>query len=165
MIRPLLLSSLLAAALAVAGPVFPQDTTGIGAVTGDRARPGTANPRPASPSASTDTDRCADVGGRRRRSGSRASASGQQHIEVRAPGLPPYVSGHVDVRAGFDARVEVALPQIDAVTETVTVTAPAFTPPEEVKTSGFILSARDINAWPPARCRTSRASPSRCRAS
>ena len=52
----------------------------------------------------------------------------------------------MDVRAGFDARVEVALPQIDAVVEEVNVTAPAFTPPEEVKTSGFILSSRAINA-------------------
>ena len=69
---------------------------------------------------------------------------GLQHIEVRAPKLPPYRSGDVEVRAGFEALVEVALPQIDAVTETVTVTAPAFTPPEEVKNSGFVLPGRDI---------------------
>jgi hypothetical protein len=69
---------------------------------------------------------------------------GLQHIEVRAPDLPPYRSGDVEVRAGFETKVEVALPQIDAVAETVTVTAPAFTGPEEVKTSGFVLSGRDI---------------------
>ena len=90
-----------------------------------------------------DAGRCATSGedGSFRLSNVRA---GQQHIEVRAPGLPPFVSGHVDVRAGFDARVEVVLPALDAVVETVNVTAPAFTPPEEVKTSGFLLPARDI---------------------
>ena len=65
---------------------------------------------------------------------------------MRAPKLPPFVSGHVEVRAGFESRVEVSLPQFEAVTETVTVTAPSYTPPDEVKTSGFLLPARDIRS-------------------
>ena len=144
MIRSLPLCSLLAAALAVASPVFAQDTTGVGGVTG-LVLAGDGKPVPGVTVCIVDNYRCATSGadGTFRLAGVRA---GQQHIEVRAPGLPPYVSGHVDVRAGFDAKVEVALPQIDAVVEEVNVTAPAFTPPEEVKTSGFILSARAIGA-------------------
>lgn len=136
------LASVLAAALAVASPLHGQDTTGVGAVTGVVLA---ADGKPAAgvTVCVVDAGRCATSGGDGtfRLSGVRA---GQQHLEVRAPGLPAYVSGHVDVRAGFDAKVEVALPQIDAVVEEVNVTAPAFTPPEEVKTSGFVLSSRAI---------------------
>ena len=141
------LSRLVLCALLLGAPVTDrlsraQDTTGIGGVVGLVVG---ADGRPASgvTICIVDTNRCAtsDDKGAFRLSSIRV---GQQHLEVRAPGLPPFVSGHVDVRAGFDTSVEVALPQLDAVTEAVNVTAPAFTPPDEVKTSGFLLAARDI---------------------
>jgi hypothetical protein len=138
-------STLAAVLLSLLGrPAGAQDTTGIGAVAGVVF--GGDGKRAAGVTVCiVDTGRCAtsDASGSFRLTGIRA---GQQHLEVRAPGLPPFVSGHVDVRAGMDASVEVALPQIDAVAESVTVTAPAFAPPDEVKTSGFMLAARDISA-------------------
>jgi len=119
-----------------------QDTTGTGGVTGV-VFAGDGKPAPGITICIVGTSLCAasDGTGEFRLSGIRL---GQQHIEVRAPGLPPYESGHVEVRAGFDTKVEVVLPQIDAVTETVNVTAPVFTAPEEVRTSGYILASRDI---------------------
>ncbi|HSK08173.1 MAG TPA: TonB-dependent receptor, partial [Vicinamibacterales bacterium] len=132
----------LAGFLALAGVAAAQDTTGIGGVAGV-VFAGDGKPASGVTICIVDTERCATsaVDGAFRLANIRA---GRQHIEVRAPGLPPFVSGHVDVRAGFEARLEVLLPAIDAVVESVNVTAPAFSAPDEVKTSGFLLSARDI---------------------
>jgi hypothetical protein len=133
---------LLGCLIALGGVASAQDTTGTGAIVGVVfAADGT--PAAGVTICIVDTGSCATSGpdGVFRFGGVRA---GQQHIEIRAPGLPPFVSGYVDVRAGFDARLEVALPAIDSVTETVDVRAPAFAPPEEVKTSAFLLSARAI---------------------
>ncbi len=140
--RFLLLATLAAAAPAATATAFCQDTTGTGAVSG-LVLSADGEPAPGVTICIADTGRCAtsDDGGAFRLAGIRL---GQQHIEVRAPGLPPYVSGHVEVRAGFDVRVEVALPRLDGLQEAVTVTAPALTPPEEVKTSGYLLASRDI---------------------
>ncbi|RPJ82389.1 MAG: carboxypeptidase regulatory-like domain-containing protein, partial [Acidobacteria bacterium] len=137
------LCALLAGAVTLGGAARAQDTTGVGSVAG-RVFAGDGKPAAGVTICFVETDRCATsaADGTFRLANIRA---GQQHIEVRAQGLPPYVSGHVDVRAGFDATVEVFLPQIDAVVESVNVTAPAFAPPEEVKTSGFLLSTRSID--------------------
>ena len=53
-------------------------------------------------------------------------------------------SRNVDVRAGRDGTIDIALPGPTAVTETVTVTASGFTVPPEVTTSGFVASPRDV---------------------
>jgi hypothetical protein len=120
-----------------------QDTTGIGSISGI-VYAGDGNPAAAVTICIEGTGRCATTAAE----GTFKIANvrvGQQHIEVRAQNLPPFVSGHVDVKAGLEASVEVSLPQIDKVTETVTVTAPAFTAPEEVKNSGFLLQGRAID--------------------
>jgi hypothetical protein len=123
-------------------PAIAQDTTGTGGVAGVVVS-GDGKPAPGVTICIVGTGRCAtsDEKGEFRLPSIRL---GQQHIEVRAPGLPPYASGHVEVRAGFETMFEVVLPKIDALTETVSVTAPAFVAPEEVKTSGFLLASRDI---------------------
>lgn len=137
-----LLVALLAASPAFIPGAVAQDTTGIGSVSGV-VLAADGKPVPGVTICIVDTGRCAtsDDKGAFTLSNVRV---GQQHLQIRAPGLPPYVGGHVEVRAAFDTRIEVALPQIDAVVEQVSVTAPAFTPPEEVKTSGFLLASRDI---------------------
>jgi outer membrane receptor protein involved in Fe transport len=70
--------------------------------------------------------------------------TGDYQLEViPAEGLP-IVSDPVPVRAGLDGRVEITLaPQTD-LQQTVTVTAPAFRVPEEVKTSGFLVEPTEI---------------------
>jgi hypothetical protein len=128
--------------LAQTAPSHGQDTTGTGSIAGV-VFGGDGKPAPGITICIEGTARCATADA----DGAFSIANvrvGLQHIEVRAPSLPPYRSGDVEVRAGFQATVEVTLPQFDAVTETVTVTAPAFAPPEEVKNSGFVLRGRDI---------------------
>ena len=50
----------------------------------------------------------------------------------------------MDVRAGLDSTVEISLPRVEGLEQTVTVTAPAFRAPEEVKNSGFLVGPREI---------------------
>ena len=59
----------------------------------------------------------------------------------RCEGLP-FTSDPVDVRAGLDGTVEITLPTVENFQQTVTVTAPAFRAPEEVKNSGFLVEPR-----------------------
>ena len=56
----------------------------------------------------------------------------------------PFTSDPVDVRAGLDGTVEITLPTVENFQQTVTVTAPAFQAPEEVKNSGFLVEPREI---------------------
>ena len=56
----------------------------------------------------------------------------------------PFTSDPVDVRAGLDSTVEISLPTVEGLEQTVTVTAPAFQAPEEVKNSGFLVEPREI---------------------
>ena len=53
-------------------------------------------------------------------------------------------SGTITVRAGLDATVEVSLPRLTDVRQEITVTAPAFVAPEEVKTSAFLIQPTEI---------------------
>lgn len=50
----------------------------------------------------------------------------------------------VRVRAGLDSVIEITLPDAQVITEGVTVTAPLFVTADEVKTSGFLVSAADV---------------------
>lgn len=119
-----------------------QDTAGIGAVYGTvttAAGDAAADVRVCV----LDTGRCAtsDAAGAFRIAEVR---SGVYPLEITAPGLPPFVSGAVDVHAGLDAQVQVTLPSLDRVSETVSVSAPIFTPPAEIKTSGFVIEQREV---------------------
>ena len=70
--------------------------------------------------------------------------AGTYRLEIIAPGQAGFVSQDLEVRAGLDALVEIALPDFGSIQQSVTVTAPAFSFPEEVRNSGFLVSARDI---------------------
>lgn len=64
-------------------------------------------------------------------------------LEVSAAGRP-VLPLSIPVRAGLDSVIEIALPDAQTIEETVTVTAPLFVAAEEVKTSGFLVSAADV---------------------
>ena len=71
---------------------------------------------------------------------------GAHQIEVVAPGRASLLSERVEIRAGLEARLEITLPEAARIEETVTVSAPAFIVPEEIKNSAFLAPARDILA-------------------
>ncbi|MSO57236.1 MAG: DUF2867 domain-containing protein [Acidobacteria bacterium] len=69
---------------------------------------------------------------------------GTYPLEVAAPGRPLVVTENVQVRAGLEGIVDIVLPKLDRLQQTVTVTAPLFVQPEEVTTSSFLVAPRDI---------------------
>lgn len=71
---------------------------------------------------------------------------GSYQIEVTPAGRARIPSGAIDVRAGLDTTVEITLPALDALKQSVVVTAPAFLPAAEVKTSGFLLQRAEVQA-------------------
>ena len=127
----------------VSTPALAQDTTGVGAINGvvvnaaGEAVPGVRV-------CALDTTSCAtsDAQGSFRIGELRARArTGWKWIP---PEGLPITSALVDVRAGLDSTVEISLPRVEGLEQTVTVTAPAFRAPEEVKNSGFLVGPREI---------------------
>jgi hypothetical protein len=126
----------------VAVSAAAQDTTGVGALSGVVA---TADGQPAESVrvCALDTAACAtsDAEGAFRMNELRAGAYSLEILPLE--GLP-FISDPVDVRAGVEATVEITLPEPQDFQQTVTVTAPAFQAPDEVKSSGFLVAPRDI---------------------
>lgn len=125
-------------------PAVAQDTAGVGAIAGTV---GTSDDQPL-PGASVclvGDSRCAlaDDDGRFRLGDVRA---GGQELFVLVDGRPPVAGIRVDVRAGLDAVVDIVVPAANALEESITVTASAFELPEEISTSGFLISPSTIDA-------------------
>jgi outer membrane receptor protein involved in Fe transport len=70
---------------------------------------------------------------------------GSYELEITAPQQPPLKGNKVDVRAGLDGQVEISLPKVEAVSQSVTVTESAFVAPEEIKSSGFLIQRQEIS--------------------
>lgn len=137
---PLLLLLLL---LFAGQPAAGQDTAGVGAIRG------TVADSASSPAADVAvcviaTGQC-DVTGRDGRFAITGLRAGSYRLEIIAPGRAGFPSQQVQVRAGLDARVEITLPDAATFEQSVTVTAPAFAFPEEIKNSGFLVSSSEIN--------------------
>ena len=122
---------------------FAQDTTGVGVVSGTVVKTGGA-PAP-------DVAVCVPALSSMRGDGCQPDVSASATCapvstisRSSLPSLPPLTT-RVDVRAGRDAVVEVTLPATAATQETVTVTAPRFVAPEELKTSAFLVAPADIS--------------------
>jgi hypothetical protein len=65
-------------------------------------------------------------------------------IQVRTPGQPPFEAAEIEIRAGLESRVEIALPDLGAAQQSVTVSASVFVAPEEVKNSGYLITPQEI---------------------
>lgn len=128
--------------LSVSAPAVAQDTTGVGAISGvvvDAAGQRVAGVRVCA----LDTPVCAttDAEGAFRIGDLRA---GSYRLEILPPAGLPFTSDPVNVRAGLDGTVDVTLPKVEGLEQTITVTAPAFQVAEEVKNSGFLVEPRQI---------------------
>jgi len=119
-----------------------QDTTGVGAISGVVVS-GTGQPVEGVRVCALDTASCAtsDARGTFRIGELRGGA---YRLEVLPPTGLPFTSDPVEVRAGLDGTVDITLPTTENFQETVTVTAPAYQAPEEVKNSGFLVEPREI---------------------
>lgn len=126
-----------------AGPsLIAQDTTGVGSIAGNVLG---SDGKPAADVkvCINELIRCATTNaeGEYRITDLR---TGNYQLELTVPGRPGIRSEAVEVRAGLEGRVEFSLPAIDAVSQSVTVTESVFLAPEEIKSSGYVLQAREI---------------------
>jgi hypothetical protein len=129
-------------ALALVSTLVGQDTTGVGLISGT-VQDAAGAPVPNTRVCIAKTDRCAtsDGSGSFRISDLRA---GTYRLEV-GPQAKPFLSTEsVEVRAGLEGRVNINLPKIDSLQQSLTVNESAFLAPEEVKTSGFIIQRDEI---------------------
>ena len=119
-----------------------QDTTGVGAI-GGVVLSAAGAPAAGVRVCALDTSACAtsDAAGAFRIDGLRAGA---YRLEILPLEGLPFTSAPVDVRAGLDGAVEITLPRVENIQQTITVTAPAFQAPPEVKNSGFLVAPREI---------------------
>jgi hypothetical protein len=138
---------IVAAALATAGffaaaSVAAQDTTGVGAISGVVVS-AAGVPVAGARVCALDTAACAtsDASGGFRIGDLRSGAYRLEILPLR--GLP-FTSDPVNVRAGLDGTVEIALPEVESVQQTITVSAPVFQSAVEVKNSGFLVTPREI---------------------
>ena len=138
----------LAASILLASSAAAQDTTGVGAISGFVVNMA-GQPAEGVRVCALDTPSCAtsDAQGAFRIGEVRA---GSYRLEILPLEGLPFTSDPVDVRAGLDGAVEITLPRVEALQLTVTVTAPAFQAPEQVKNSGFLLEPRQILKSPAA---------------
>ncbi len=120
-----------------------QDTTGVGGLSGTVVEEGTATPAKARICIVT-LDRCADsdAQGAFRLPDLR---SGVYEIEVTVAGRPAIRRTGIEVRAGLDGRVEVTLPRLESQRQEVTVTESVFIAPEEIKSSGYLITRQEIS--------------------
>lgn len=127
---------------ALSGSGRGQDTTGVGSITGRVLGDGgvaTAGVRVCL----SGTTRCATTSatGDFRINDVR---TGLYRLEISAAGQPALLSEEIEVRAGLESQVEVALPKLDAIQQSVTISAPSFITPEEVKSSGYLVQPNEI---------------------
>ena len=141
--RPLAVAAFIVALLTVVvSPAAAQDTTGAGAIGGTvlnaegRAVAGVRlcvlGTSVCVMSGANGTFRIGDL------------RAGAYRLEIVPLAGLPFTSDPVDVRAGLESTVEITLPRVGNVEQMVTVTAPAFDTPAEVKNSGFLVRPREI---------------------
>ena len=127
---------------AIASLVWSQDMAGVGSVTG------TVTNAMGAPAWNVrvcvlTTTRCTmtDGKGSFRLTEIRA---GDYQLEVSASPLPPIKSALVSVRAGLEDQIQVTLPKLEEVRQSVTVSESVFVVPEEIKTSSFLVERHEI---------------------
>lgn len=133
---------LLSLALLACTVVLAQDTAGVGSISGVVKDAASGFLKSGRVCVQT-TARCGDVSdnGAFRITEVRA---GEYRLEIAPRGEQPFVSPSVLVRAGLDATVEVSLPKLDQVQESVTVSDSVFIPTEEIKNSSYLIQRYEI---------------------
>ena len=123
-------------------PLFAQDTTGVGSLSGTVLGVD-GKPAIGVKVCIQNTDRCAttDITGSYRLVELR---SGDYPLEITAPGQPSIKSSTVQVRAGLEGKVDVSLPRLESVTTTLDVVESSFIAPEEVKNSGYLVQGNEV---------------------
>lgn len=136
------ISKIVLPCLLLCSSVFAQDTTGVGLISG-RVQQGNGQPAPNTRICIAQSDRCvsSDEAGAFRIPDLRA---GTYRLEIGPKDKPILSTENIEVRAGLEGIVNIALPKIDALQQSLTVTESAFLAPEEVKTSGFIVTREEI---------------------
>ena len=131
-----------AAVIFVGAKAAAQDTTGVGTIRGVVVN-AAGQPAEGVRVCALDTGSCAtsDAEGGFRIGELRA---GVYRLEVLPLAGLPFTSDPVDVRAGLGGTVDITLPDAADFQQTITVTAPAFQAPDEVKNSGFLVAPREI---------------------
>lgn len=119
-----------------------QDTAGVGSIAGS-VKDSTGKTLAGARICLENTVRCADSGDRGAFRMTEVRA-GSYRLEVTKAGQQPFVSPSVEVRAGLEATIEISLPKIDAVSQTVTVSDSVFIPAEEIKNSGYLIQRYEI---------------------
>jgi hypothetical protein len=140
--RGLLWTAATVGVLLAPAAVAAQDTTGAGAIVGV-VRSSASQAVPGARVCALDTPACVttDGEGRFRIPDVRP---GSYRLEILPPEGLPITTEPVEVRAGLDGSVDVQLPDDGALAQTVTVTAPAFAPPAEVRNSAFLVNPRSV---------------------
>jgi hypothetical protein len=128
--------------LLIGGGAAGQDTTGVGSITGtvvgtDGRPAGGVKVCLVEPVRCATTNEAGDFRINDLRTGSYL-------LEVIVTGQASLRSEEIEVRAGLESRVEVVLPRVDAIQQSVTVSIPSFITPEEVKSSGYLVQPNEI---------------------
>jgi outer membrane receptor protein involved in Fe transport len=128
--------------LATVPAAWAQDTTGVGGI-GGTVKQADGSAVAGARVCALGSAACTTSGtdGSFRLSGLRA---GSYQLEILAAEGAPFVSDPIDVRAGVEATIAVTVPEGGRLEERLTVTAPAFRVPDEVKTSGYLVEPREI---------------------
>ncbi len=119
----------------LAGAVLAQDTSGTGSIAGVvRGVP----PNEIVKACLAGRERCAftDDKGIFRFDGVRA---GEYRVELTIPGRESAMAADVVVRAGLEASVEIVVPTLEALQQSITVSESVYVAPEEVKNSGYLV--------------------------
>jgi len=121
--------------------LFSQDTAGVGALSGIVQNPD-KTPVPAVSLCIAATTNCtqSDAQGRFRFTGLRPAI---YSINVKSANIE-LKTDPIQVRAGIEERFEITLPNIQSNTQTLTVSESALVAPEEIKTSAYIVTGKDI---------------------
>lgn len=131
-----------ACSLVFALAVMAQDTTGIGILRGVV--------KDAAGSPVVNVKVCIAALGRCATSDAQGAFSlvdvraGKYTLEITAPNQRALTNKDTEVRAGLETQLEITLPKFDNISDSVTISAPSFIAPEEIKNSGYLVQQREI---------------------
>ena len=119
-----------------------QDTTGVGSLAGTVLNSDNT-PAVAVKVCLVGNDRCGETNERGAFRIPEVRA-GTYSLELTAPNRPPVRTSEVEVRAGLEGKVDLTMPILEAVQQSVTVTESLYVAPVEVKNSGFLVTSQEV---------------------